>query len=80
MADRAWTIDSVGEDGDRVATCRERGLVRRAFDPVGTSRNHYSFVGGNRTGQLPSNVFAVGGACPGTGDRDEIAHRAGEEG
>ena len=35
MADRVRAINSVGEDGDRVATCGERGLVRRALDPVG---------------------------------------------
>jgi hypothetical protein len=80
MADRVRAINSVGEDGDRVATCGERGLVRRAFDPVGTSRDDNPFVGGNGTGELPGNILSVGGACPSAGDRDEIAHRTREEG
>lgn len=64
MADRVRAIDSVGENGDRVATCSEGGLVRRAFDPVGTSRDDNSFLCGNGTGEFPSHVFTVGGACP----------------
>lgn len=46
MADRVRAVDSVGEDGDRVAACGEGGLVRRAFDAVGTSRDDNPFVAG----------------------------------
>ena len=77
MANRVGAINSVGEDGDRVSTCGEDGLVRRAFDSVGTSRNDYSFVGGNGTSEFPGYILAVGRACPSPGDRDEIAHRTG---
>ncbi|BAU32783.1 uncharacterized protein MalAC0309_1938 [Microcella alkaliphila] len=80
MADRVRAINSVGEDCDRVATCGECGLVRRDFDPVGTSRNDNSFVGGNGTGELPGYMLSVGGACPSAGDGDEIAHRTRQEG
>ena len=51
--------------------------MRRAFDSVGTSRNDYSFVGGNGTSEFPGYILAVGRACPSPGDRDEIAHRTG---
>lgn len=80
MADRVRAIDSVGEDRDRVATCGKGGLVRRAFDPVGASRNDNSFVCGNGTGEFPSHEVAVGRAGPSACDRDEIAHRTREEG
>ena len=80
MADRVRAVDSVGEDGDRVAACGEGGLVRRAFDAVGTSRDDNPFVAGNGTGKFPGYILTVGGACPSAGDRDEIAHRTREEG
>ena len=80
MADRVRAIDSVGEDRDRVATCREGRMVRRTLDPVGTSRDDNPFVGSNGTGEFPRHILTVGGACPSPSDRDEIAHRTGEEG
>ena len=52
MADRVRAINSVGEDGDRVATCGERGLVRRALDPVGTTSHDYSVLIGQVSGQI----------------------------
>lgn len=80
MADRVRAINSVGEDRDRVATCGKGGLVRRAFDPIGTSRDDNPFLCGNGTGEFPGYVLAVGRACPSPGDRDEIAHRTGQKG
>ena len=80
MADRVRAINSVGEDGDRVATRGECGLVRRAFDPVGASRDDNPFFRGNGTGKFPGYMLTVGGAGPSACDRDEIAYRAREEG
>ena len=59
MADRVRAINAVGEDGDRVAACGEGGLVRRAFDAVGTSRDDNPFVAGNGTGKFPGYILTV---------------------
>lgn len=79
MADRVRAINSVGEDRDHVATCREGRLLRRTLDAVSTSRDDNPFVGSNGTGKFPRHILTVGGACPSAGDRDEIAHRTREE-
>ena len=59
MADRVRAVNSAGEDGDRVAACGEGGLVRRAFDAVGTSRDDNPFVAGNGTGKFPGYILTV---------------------
>ena len=42
-----------------IAACGEGGLVRRAFDAVGTSRDDNPFVAGNGTGKFPGYILTV---------------------
>ena len=58
MPSRVRTIDAVGEDRDRVASCGEGSLVCGTFDPVGTAGDDYSFVGSGGGGQFAGNVVA----------------------
>ena len=63
MTSRVSTVDAVGEDRDGVATCREGGLVRSTFDPVGAASDDHSFIRGRRSGEFAGNMVAVGSGC-----------------
>ena len=62
MASRVWTIDSVGEDRDRVAADSEGDLMVSTFDPIRTTSDDNPLAESHGSGKLPGHAVTVGGS------------------
>ena len=70
MPGRVWDVDAAGEHSDGEPVGGERCAVRGTVDAVGAARHHRDVPLDETGRQVRGDVFAIGGACPGSDDRD----------